>query len=210
MIIRPTGRPLGRRRVLLGGVLALSGCGLAGGLSERPYVERRDWPLLAARPVALPPRQGGKTLLLRTLRAGPAAQARGLQTIQPDGSVRTAFYEEWAAPPAEAMEAALRAWLQASGQFAAVLSPGSRAQADLVFDGELQALVADPPTHQARAALSYVLLRQRGLATSVLLQAEPAARVPLSGDDPPAAVRCMTQAVVALCAQIEAGLAPYA
>jgi ABC-type uncharacterized transport system auxiliary subunit len=195
--------------VLLGGMLALAGCGLAGGLSERPYVERRDWPLLAARPITLPPRQGGKTLLLRTLRAGPGAQARGLQTIQPDGSVRTAFYEEWAAPPAEAMEAALRAWLQASGQFAAVLNPGSRAEADLVFDGELQALVADPPAQQARAALSYVLLRQRGLVTSVLLQAEPTARVKLAGDDPPVAVRCMTQAVVALCAQVEAGLMAY-
>ncbi len=203
-------RATGRRGVLLGGILALTGCGLAGGLSERPYVERRDWPLLAARPVALPPRQAGKTLLLRTLRAGPAAQARGLQTIQPDGSVRTAFYEEWAVPPAEAMEAALRAWLAASGQFAAVLSPGSRAEADLVLDGELQALVADPPAQVARATLTYVLIRQHGLTTSVLLQAEPAARVKLASDDPPTAVRCMTQAVVALCAQVEAGLAPYA
>jgi len=205
-----TVRTPGRRGVLLGGVLALSGCGLAGGLSERPYVERRDWPLLATRPITLPPRQGGKTLLLRTLRAGPAAQMRGLQTIQPDGSVRTAFYEEWAAPPAEAMEAALRGWLEASGQFAAVLSPGSRAEADLVFDGELQALVADPPAHQARAALSFTLLRQHGLATNVLLQAQPVAQAPLAGDDPPASVRSMTQAVVALCAQVEAGLAPYA
>ncbi len=199
-----------RRRLVLGGALGFSGCGLLGGLSERPYAERREWPLLAVRPGPPAARGRGKTLLLRTLRAGPAAQARGLQTIQPDGSVQTAFYEEWAAPPAEAVEQSLRGWLEASGLFAAVLSPGSRAEADLVLDAELEALAADPPAHVARAALSFVLTSQRGLATRVLLQAAPAVQEPLSGSDAPAVVTAMTRAVATLCARVEALLAALA
>ena len=185
--------------------LVLAGCGL----SERPYLERREWPLAVTRPSALPPPRHAPTLLLRALRAGPAVQARGLQTIQPDGSVQTAFYDEWAAPPAEAVEASLRAWLAASGLFAAVLAPGSRATPDLVLEGELESLVADPGGGVARAALSYVLLRAAGLADTVLTQAAPVATAPLAGRTPETEVAAMRAAVATLCGDVEHGLAGF-
>lgn len=199
----------GRRAVLTAAVaipFGLAGCGL----SERPYLERREWPLAVARPAALPPPRHAPTLLLRVLRAGPAVQARGLQTIQPDGSVQTAFYDEWAAPPAEAVEASLRAWLAASGLFAAVLAPGSRATPDLVLEGELVALVADPGAGVARASLSYVLLRGVGLADMVVTQAAPVATAPLAGRTPAEEVAAMRAAVATLCGEVERGLARYA
>ena len=87
---------MNRRALLL--PLLLAGCGL----SERPYAERRQWPLIAPRPTALPPRPGGKVLEVRGFRAGPGLEARGLQSLDADGSIRTGFYEEWAVPPAQA------------------------------------------------------------------------------------------------------------
>src|SRR5450759_2112909 len=103
------------------GVILLPALLAACGLAERPYAERRQWPLLLRRPQSLPPRPGGPVLEVRTLRAGPGLEARGLQSLEPDGSIRTAFYEEWAVPPAQGAEDALRLWLADCGRFAAVL-----------------------------------------------------------------------------------------
>lgn len=193
-----------RRRSLLA-ALALSGCGL----STRDYVERREWPLQAARPAPLPPSPSGKVLLVRATGAGPLTQARGLQTIQPDGSVQLAFYDEWAAPPAEAVEAALRAWLGDSGLFAAVLAPGSRLPADLVLESTLTALVADPGAGEARLTLGIVLLDQRA-GTRVLSQQEVAVRAPLASADAPAEVAALRTALADALGRVEQALAGFA
>ncbi len=193
-----------RRRALLAALL-LSGCGL----STRDYVERREWPLIAARPDPLPPRAGGPALLVRTTGAGPLTQARGLQTLQPDGSVAVAFYDEWAAPPAEAVEAALRGWLADSGLFSAVLAPGSRLSADLVLESDLTALVADPGAGQAKLGLSLVLLDQRS-GTRVLLQREISAQAPLASGDAAAEVAAWRAALADATGQTERALAPFA
>src|SRR5205823_13414740 len=111
---------------------ALAGCGL----SERPYLKKRQWPLIVRRPRTEPPRRQGRVLLIRAIRAGPGLEARGLQSLQPDGSIKVDFYEEWAVPPAQAVEDNLRQWLAASGLFAAVLAPGSQLPADLVMEGD--------------------------------------------------------------------------
>ena len=125
----PRERARCRRRAVLASLLGLGGCGL----SQRPYLERRQWPLIVRRPAALPARARGRVLLVRSIRAGPGLEARGLQSLQPDGSVKVDFYEEWAVPPAQAIEDDLRQWLAASGLFAAVLAPGSQLPADLVM-----------------------------------------------------------------------------
>ena len=122
-------------------------------------MEKRSWPLDVRRTVTLPPRPGGKALLVRTLRAAPGLEARGLQIVQNDGSIRTDFYEEWSVPPADAVEDVLRRWLAASGLFSAVLAPGSRARADLALEGELQSLLAMPAQGSSVAALGLVLDR---------------------------------------------------
>ena len=190
-----------RRRALLLPLL-LAGCAL----SERPYAERRQWPLIVARPAVLPPRAGGGVLELRNLRAGPGLGARGLQSVQPDGSIRTAFYEEWAVPPAQGAEDALRAWLAASGLYAAVVGPGSRAVADRVLEGELSALWTEPAAGRAKAALSVTLLAPRAEGTRILLQRRFEAAAPLPGADPKAAAQAMSAALAMAFADIEAAL----
>jgi ABC-type uncharacterized transport system auxiliary subunit len=187
------------RRWTLLAAAALAGCGL----SQRPYAERRAWPLLVRRPETLPPRLGGPVLLVRTLRAGPGLEARGLQSIRPDGSIRTEFYEEWAVPPAEAVEDALRNWLAACGRFAAVLAPGSRLPADQVLEGELDALWSEPARHDAYAAIGVTVVEQNG-APKVRTQQSLSARAPLDGADPPAAVAAMRAALAEVFSQIEA------
>ncbi len=82
---------------------------------RRPYVQRRDWPLDVRRGRSLPPRRRGRVLLVRSMRAGPGLEVRGLQWLQRDGSVHVDFYEQWAVPPAQAVEDDLRQWLADCG-----------------------------------------------------------------------------------------------
>lgn len=194
------------RRTLLASVLALAGCGL----SERPYLEKRDWPLKVSRPDSAPPAPRGRVLLVRTVQAGPGLETRGLAALQADGSVKTEFYETWSVPPAEGAEASLREWLAASGRFAAVLNPGSRMTADLVLEATLTALIADPGKGIARAALSVVVLDQRGGGTRVLAQRMIQAEAPLAGTDAPARVAAMKAALAEVLAQAETTLAGLA
>ncbi len=193
-----------RRRAWLAAAAGLAGCSI---LPTRPYIERRDWPLDVRRPASLPPRPGGKALLVRTLQAAPGLEARGLQVMQADGSIRTGFYEQWAVPPADAVEDVLRRWLAASGLFSAVLAPGSRARADLALEGELLSLLALPAQGVSRAALGLVLIDLRPAPARVLLQADVTAAAPLGGSAPPDVARSGQAALAGLMAAVEARLA---
>lgn len=187
--------------------LALPGCGL----SERPYLARRDWPLTVSRPTTIPPRPGGRVLLVRSVDAGPGMELRGLQTLEPDGSLDVSFYEEWAVAPAEGVEADLRNWLEQSGLFAAVVAPGSGAGADLVLEPRLTALIADPRAHEARATMSVLLIRQGLLSSQVLMEAVLTGRAALSDrPDVPAKVAAIKAAVADLLAKIEQTVRPFA
>jgi ABC-type uncharacterized transport system auxiliary subunit len=186
--------------------LALAACGL----SERPYSEQRQWPLLVRRPTALPARSalqarsGGLVLEVRGLRASPGLETRGLQTVQPDGSIQTGFYEQWAVPPAQGVEESLRQWLADSGLFAAVVAPGSRSQADWSLEGELTVLwtAADA----AHAALAITLIDVRSPARRILLQQSFTAQAVLQGADVPAAVQAQLAALSDIMGRVETAL----
>jgi len=194
------------RRTFLGGLaaLVLSGCSV---LPSQPYPQRRDWPLVVLRPATLPSRKNGRVLLSRTTQAAPGLDGRGLRTLQPDGSVHIGFYEQWAVPPAQAVDDDLRRWLDASGLFAAVVAPGSRLSADLVLESELTTLHADLATNTATAALALVLIDQHPSPARVLLQRTETAVVQLDGTDWPALVRAQVAAVAAVLRQTEADIA---
>jgi cholesterol transport system auxiliary component len=185
------------RRLFLATPLLLSACGLA----ERPYAQRRDWPLLVPRPTILPAPTHGPILEMRALAAGPGMEQRGLQTIQPDGSIRTAFYDEWSTPPAEATQSALRLWLADSGLFSAVITQGSRLTADLSLEGELNALWTTP-TH-AHAALNIVLIDRRPASARVVVQQDMTADVPLGDKTVPGSVKAQIAALSQVFQQIE-------
>ena len=189
-----------RRRWLLAAPALAAGCSL---LPSRPYLNRRDWPLAVRRPVALPPPSRGQTLLVRTLAAAPGLESRGLQTLNTDGSIQTAFYEEWNVPPAEAVEDDLRRWLASGGLFAAVVAPGTRASADLALEGEVQTLVAIPAQRISRAAMALTLIDLHPSPARVLLQAELTAEAPLAGPAPEQIVQSSQAAVAALLAAAE-------
>ncbi len=183
-----------RRRWLLAAASGVAGCSV---LPARPYLEKRDWPLDVRRPATLPPNPRGKVLLVRTLRAAPGLETRGLQLLQADGSIRTDYYEQWSVPPADAVEDVLRRWLAASGLFSAVLAPGSRLRADLALEGELLALLAQPQDGVSRVSIGLVLLDLRPAPVRVLAQADATATAPL-GSSGPAAVAHAGQAALAL------------
>ena len=190
------------RRLLLAAPLVLAGCGL----NERPYTERRQWPLMARRPQTERARANAPILLVRALRAGPGLDVRGLQTLQADGSIRTDFYEEWAAPPAQGAEEALRAWLTATGRYSAVIASGSRLEPDQVLEGELTGLWTIPATGQAHCAIGITIVAQRASTTRVIMQDRFTAEAPLAGPSPREAVEAQTAALARVLAQVEAAL----
>jgi cholesterol transport system auxiliary component len=193
-----------RRRLLLAGAAVIAGCSV---LPQHPSVQRREWPLEVARVPELPPRRRGRVLLVRSVRAAPGLEERGLQWLQPDGSVHVDFYEEWAVPPAQAVEDELRQWLGDAGLFSAVATPGSRLNADLVLEGELTAFSADLKAGVARASLALVLLDQRPSPIRVMLQKTETADVQLTGNDPSALVESLKAALVEVLRKAERDVA---
>jgi len=186
------------------GATALSGCSL---LPQAPYVQRRDWPLDVRRPSVSPRNPRGRVLLVRSVRAGPGLEARGLQWLQRDGSVHVDFYEQWAVPPAQAVEDDLRQWLADTGLFSAVVAPGSRLTADFVLEGELDVFIADLNAGVGRAALALVLLDQRQGSTKVLLQRTETAEVKLTGTEAQAIAEAMKAATAAVLQRTEVDVA---
>lgn len=159
-------RSLSRRMMLTAPLLAI-GCSV---LPDRPYQEVSRFPLEPRREGTAWRGKGRRSLLVRNLRAPPALDVRGLRSILPDGTEHIDFYAEWSAPPAEAAEQALRRWLVESQLFSAVLAPGSRANADLILEGELIKLAANRSKGYAEAELSFVLISERDAASRVLSQ----------------------------------------
>jgi len=197
-----------RRLCLIGLPLALAGC---GGVLSRPYLPRQDWALAVPFPDARPPRRGGKVLLVRSVQAAPALGDRGLTTLAPDGAMQTDFYNRWAVPPAEGVGSALRQYLAESGLFAAVLAPGSLAQAGLTLEAELMQLWTEPGARRAVASLSIVLLATGGATPHVLLQATESATSPLApGADAGGEVAAQLAALADVFRETTAALARFA
>lgn len=204
-----------RRRSLLLAPAVLGGAACSV-LPSRPYQEVQRYALAPERPRREPPARRGPVLLLRTVRAAPGMDSRGLRTLGAGGQVDTAFYDEWAAPPVELVEEAMRQWLAGSGLFSAVVSPGSRLRPGLVLEAELLRLQAEPRTGLARAGLAALLLEEPRDATQqarILGQFTPEGTAPLPGgprrdDAVPAgeAAAAMRDALAAALAALERDL----
>jgi cholesterol transport system auxiliary component len=146
-----------RRAALLLAAGPLAGCSV---LPERPYHEVQRFALAPERPERATPPRNAPVLLVRTMRAAPGLDVRGLRMVGADGQVSAGYWQEWAAPPADLAEEALRRWLGASGRFSAVILSGSRLRANFVLEGELIRLQAEPAAGLGRAALSVLLLAE--------------------------------------------------
>ncbi|MBB5372251.1 ABC-type transport auxiliary lipoprotein family protein [Acidocella aromatica] len=197
------------RRLLLAAPLALSAC--ASLLPAQKYTPRVSWPLQPQPPAGVASAPGAPVLLVRPISAAPGLEARGLQSLAADGSLRVDYYNLWAVPPADAVTQALLGWSEASGAFSAVITPGSRLQPGLIVEGELTELLADPAHGEARAALTLVVIKPGAGGVAVpLRQALLRAAVPLSADDPAARVQAQSQALSGVLAQVMALLRLYA
>jgi ABC-type uncharacterized transport system auxiliary subunit len=141
------------------------------------------------------------------VRGVPGLQDLGLRVAAADGSFTIAVYDQWLAPPGELAEAALRAWLQASGLFTAVVAPGSRADATLAIEAQLTVLEAVPEAQEARAGLAGVLLRETGATSSIVTAFQVRGRAPLARDaDAPAQAEAMQAALGDAFAELERAL----
>lgn len=198
------------RRLILLAPLALAACGSL--LPQQKYIPRINWPLQPLPPVQNPPNPAGPVLLVRDIAAGPGLDQQGVQVLQPDGSLYIDYYNLWAADPADATTQALLAWLQASGAFSAVISPGSRLTASLILEGELTELVADPDQDRAIAVLTLVVIKNNGAigaGTAPLAQQRITGMAPLGGDAPAAEVAAQQAALASVLEQAVALVRRY-
>ncbi|MBR0683539.1 hypothetical protein GXW74_23845 [Roseomonas eburnea] len=197
-----------RRTLLLAPLLAA--CSV---LPDRPYVETRRFPLEPRRAGAGRTGRARRTLLVRTIRAGAGMETRNLRTIRPDGTESLDFYAEWAAPPAEGAEQALRRWLMDSRLFSAILAPGSRVTPDFVMEGELTRLAAMQGEGVARAELTLLLVDERN-GSRLVGQMVSSGTAPLaSGSESPTpeqAAEAMVAALGNAFGSLEQALARYA
>lgn len=215
--------PMRRRAALpaLAALLAAAGCSV---LPDRPYQESLRFALSPQRPARQAAPRGAPVLQLRLMRAAPGLDQRGLRLAGADGVVAVEFWSEWTAPPAELAEEALRQWMAASGLFAAVVAPGSRLNAEMVMEGELTRLQAEPVAGIARAGLSVLLLSeterdaagQRRILGSFLAEGTaplpggaraPGARLP-AAEAAQAMQAALADALGRLEAEVRAALAP--
>jgi len=198
-----------RRTLLLAAPFLAPACSV---LPDRPYQEISRYALEPRRQGDGWRGKGRRLLLVRTLRAPAALDVRGLRSIRPDGTKEIDFYAEWIAPPAEAAEQALRRWLMDARLFAAVLAPGSRANADLVLEGELTRLVANRAKGQAEAELNFVLISEREASPRVLGQmlSSGTAALPSGTLQPEQSAAAMNAALGNALGSLEQALARYA
>ncbi len=146
-----------KRRMILAAPLGLAACGSV--LPAQKYVAKVNWPLTPQPPVFHPAATHGPVLLVRAITAAPGLDAQGLQTLSTDGSLTIDYYNLWAVEPADAMTQGLVTWAQAAGFFSAVVTPGTRLNADYIVEGELTELVADPGAGQSRCVVTLVVIK---------------------------------------------------
>jgi cholesterol transport system auxiliary component len=182
-----------KRRLIVAAPVLLAGC--ASILPKQKYIPTVSWPLNPQPPNSLPANEAGKVLLLRGLDAGPGMSSQGIQTLQPDGSVSSSYYNQWAVAPADAAAEVLGNWLTASGAFSAVISPGSRLTANLIVEGEFSELLSDVGAGKAKAVLTLVVIQSLGGNTRPLAQQRIVGTAPLAGTDYAAQVAAQSAAL---------------
>jgi cholesterol transport system auxiliary component len=200
-----------KRRATLLAPLALTACGSL--LPHQKYIPRVNWPLDPSPPTSLPSATAGPVLLVRDLIAAPGFDQQGLQSLQPDGSIAVDYYNLWAAPPAQAVTQALITWCQASGEFSAVVSPGSRLTPNLILEGALTELLADLGAGQGRAVLTLVVIRpsiQLGATALPLAQLRLTGTAPLSGQGAAAQAAAQSAALANVLSQAVTLVGRYA
>ena len=191
-----------RRLLFLAAPLALVGCGSL--LPAQKYIPRTIWPLQPQPPTAKAAPPGAPVVLIRAINPAPGLEQRGLQSLAGNGNLVIDYYNLWAVPPAEAITQGLINWAQASGDFAAVITPGSRLTPNLIVEGELSELLVDLTKNQAQARMTLLVIKPAlALAsyTQPLIQAKLTATAPVQGNSPEAQANAQSDAVANLLAQ---------
>lgn len=200
-----------RRLLLLAAPLGLSGCGSL--LPTQKYIPRTVWPLQPQPTTTKIAPPGAPVLLVRAITPAPGLEQRGLQSLTSNGNLVVDYYNLWAVPPAESLTQGLVDWAQASGNFAAVITPGSRLNPDLIVEGDLSELLVNQTTNQAQAQMTLLIIKPTLSAagsSQPLAQTKLTATAPVRANTPEAQAEAQSAAIASLLAQATALLGRYA
>jgi cholesterol transport system auxiliary component len=194
------------RRALLAIMLAggLAGCGTT---LTKPFPEKRQFVLTAARPRKEARPQNGLVLLVRRFTIDPAFQERSIVTRSDAVSVQSDFYNEFFIEPAQLVNGQVTGWLAASGLFDDVVGPASALTPTHVLEGFVAKLYGDL-SHAATAVmeLQLLVLDVRNGGNRILVHPDLERDSPAASSEPSALVAAWNTDLGQILTEFEQGL----
>jgi len=151
-----------------------------------------------------------ENLIVRRLRISPRFETQSFVYRTDEHAFESDFYNDFLVAPDQLITEEVRDWLRRSGLFLHVLTPDSRADAELVLEGNIVALYGDyskPREPMAVIELQLFLIREPGGASEVLLERSWHREVLMTGDRPADLVAGWNQGLTAILQGLEATLA---
>jgi uncharacterized lipoprotein YmbA len=196
--------PPGRRRVLLGGTLALAALALgACNPLTRPAPARQTYLLEPPLPAAVARAKPGS---VRVTRVDVAAPFRGREFVYRVDALRyeTDFYDQFLVAPAAMFTEQTSRAVAAAHVFSAVVPPESGADSDATLQGFVSALYADARDGQPVAAelvITYYLA-QEASGTTPVWSHEYRRQVPLAARTPAGYAAALNRAFGEILAEV--------
>lgn len=151
-----------------------------------------------------------ENIVVRRLRISPRFETQSFVYRTDEHAFDSDFYNAFLVAPAQLVTEEIRDWLRRSGLFLHVLTPDSRADAELVLEGNIVALYgdySDAREPKAVIELQLFLIREPGGASEVLLERSWHREVLMTGDEPADLVAGWNQGLTAILRGLEATLA---
>jgi len=164
--------------------ITTANCGL-----NTPYPSRALYTLNVDPPVPATPPHEQKDVTLRIRRIVAVAPFNGQAFVyrMSANSIRTDYYNTFAAPPADLVTSELVQWLRASKLFTAVVDSGATLHHQWVLEGRIQDLSIDmsnPAKAQAVVTMQMLLLDDSSAVPRVLFDKSYTERAPITSADP--------------------------
>ncbi|MGL1861907.1 MAG: PqiC family protein [Pseudodesulfovibrio sp.] len=153
--------------------------------------------------------KGDIVLKVRRMTISDIYNTRELVYQMGDGHIESDFYNMFFVTPGNMLTTELRNWLNASGQFAHIINPGSMVISDLTLEGVVNSLYGDYSADQpvAEVAMQFFVVDESTPENQIVFSKSYRQRVPLTEPDPQQLVQALTKGVQAIFTELEHDLA---
>lgn len=153
--------------------------------------------------------QSDIVLKVRRITVSQLYDTRELVYQMDSGRIESDFYNMFFVQPGDMLTTELRKWLDATGQFAHIIEPGSMVIPTLTLEGAVNSLYGDYSSDDAAAvvAMQFFLVNENTATNEIIFSKNYERRVPLTQPDPNELVQAMNTAIQEIFTQLENDLA---